>query len=118
MRIILILSIALAFTACSKSVKAVNTNEYFTLKKGETVQVSGPELKLKMLENGTSQRPSGGDSVFCKVEITYKGTVEEKTLEVGTFASYNEWNLRVEKVNPGTDPSKTSCVFIVVKTLG
>jgi hypothetical protein len=98
--------------------KTVNPDEYFTLKRGETVKVNGTDLKIKMLENGTSQRTSGGDSVFCKIEVAYKGGTEEKTLEVGSFVSYNDWNLRVEKVNTAADQSKTSCVLIVVKTLG
>jgi hypothetical protein len=118
MKIVFLLLIALALTACSRPGKTVNTDEYFTLKQGEAVNVSGTDLKLKMLENGTAQRPSGGDSVFCKIEVSYKGKAEEKILEVSGFASYGQWNLRVEKVNTGIDPSRTSCLLIVTKTLG
>jgi hypothetical protein len=117
MRIGLILLAALAFAGCSKGVKTVSPGEYFTLKSGESVRVNNADIRVKMLENGTSQRPSG-DSVFCKIEVTYKGKTEEKTLEVGSFASYNEWNLRLEKSNPGLDVTKTSCVLVVAKTLG
>lgn len=113
-----ILVLGLALAGCSRSVKAVDTNEYFTLKRGEAVNVSNAGIKVKMLENGASQRPSGGDSVFCKLEITFKNNTEEKILEVGGFASYNEWNLRVEKVNPAPDVSKSSCMLIVTRTMG
>jgi hypothetical protein len=116
--LLFMLLIALALAGCSRSIKAVDTNEYFTLKKGEAVNVSTAGIKVKMLENGTSQRPSGGDSVFCKIEVTFKNNTEEKTLEVGGFASYNEWNLRMEKVNPAPDASKSTCMLIVTRTLG
>jgi Tfp pilus assembly major pilin PilA len=116
--LLFVVLIVFTFAGCSRSVKAVDTNEYFTLKKGETVNVSTAGIKVKMLENGTSQRQSGGDSVFCKIEVTFKSNTEEKTIEVGGFASYNEWNLRMEKVNPAVDASKSSCMLIVTKTLG
>ena len=113
-----ILVLGLALAGCSRSVKSVDVNEYFTLKKGEIVKVSNAEIKVKMLENGTSQRPSGGDRIFCKLEVTFKSNTEEKILEAGGFASYNEWNLRVEKVNPAPDESKSSCMLIVTRTMG
>lgn len=118
MKIVLVLMAALAFTACSKSVKTVSSGEYFTLKTGETVKVSSADVKVKVLEIGSSHQASGSDSVFCRAEVTYKGKTEEKTLEAGSFASYDEWNLRAEKVNPAIDISKANCVFIVAKTLG
>lgn len=118
MRIFFTLLIALGLAGCSAAGKTVNPHEPFTVKKGETVNVRGAELKLKMLENGTSQGAPGGDSVFCRVEVSGKGTAEEKTLEAGGFTAYNEWNIRLEKVNIAADPSKASCVFVVARTLG
>jgi len=118
MKIFFVLVIALGFTACSMSGRTVNPREEFTLKKGETARIQGTELKLKMLENGTSQQTAGGDSVFCRVEISYKDKTEEKTLEVGGFAAYDEWNIRLEKVKTGADLSKTSCSFVAAKALG
>ncbi len=116
--VLIVLALVFAGAGCSRSVKAVDTNEYFTLKRGEIVTVSNAGIKIKMLENGASQRQSGGDAVFCKLEITFKNNTEEKTLEVGGFASYNEWNLRVEKANPAPDVSKSSCMLIVTRTMG
>jgi hypothetical protein len=118
MKKISLLLMILALNGCARSIKSVDSNEYFTLKRGEVVNVSNAGIKVKMLENGASQRPSGGDGVFCKIEITFKGTTEEKTLEAGGFASYNEWNLRVERVNPAPDVSKASCMFVVTRTMG
>lgn len=104
--------------ACAAKGKTVGLSELFTLKRGEIANVRGTALNMKMLENGTSQRASGGDMVFCKIEVKYQGVTEEKSFEVGDFIAYGDFNIRLEKVNTAIDVSQTSCVFSVGKTLG
>ncbi len=113
-----IVIMAFCLAACGAAGKTVGLNEMFAVKKGETVNIRGTALNLKMLENGTAKVASEGDSAFCKIEVKYKGFTEEKTLEEGAFAAYDELNIRLEKVNMAIDASRATCVFTVGKTLG
>jgi hypothetical protein len=101
--------------SCSRAVKTVSPNEFFTLKPGETARVSGAEIKVKMIE-AVNPPPGSTASPLCRLEITYKAKTEEKALEADAFAAYDQWNLRVEKANTAMDATKTSCMLVVRKT--
>ena len=118
MRIFVCLMIAASLIACAKKVKTVNLNELFTLKGGEVVNINSTPINIKMLENGIKKDLSGNDVTFCKFEVKYKGVAEERILEMGAFAAFDEFNIRIEKINLAPDPTRASCVFSAAKTLG
>jgi hypothetical protein len=113
-KLTVVLLLMLAGLSCSR-MKTVNPNEFFTLKPGETVRVGTAEIKVKMIE-AVNPPPGSTASPLCRLEITYKAKTEEKALEADAFASYDQWNLRVERANPAMDVTKTSCMLVVRKT--
>lgn len=121
LRILICLLIAVSLAGCSRGAKpgkAVAINEYFLMKKGEVVNIQGTEINVRMIDNGTGENQSGDEITFCDAEITYKGEVEEVQLQPGAFASYGEYNIRLEKANLAIDDSKKTCQYVVVRTLG
>jgi hypothetical protein len=122
MKIVFVSMFLLVSVACAAVFSAgAELDKEFTLKKDESASVKGADLRIKMIGYGTAQQQSGGDTVFCKFEVTAGGKTQGTQLDVGESAKYGGASVKLVKVDPTTDPkaadpwSTTACSFIVTK---
>lgn len=112
--------LALFLTACSFG-GDVPVGSEFSLKKNESATVKGAAIAIKVISAGTSQHVSGGDSVFCKVEVIAEGKTETVEIDVGEGLRRARHEIKVTRVDLKADSkladpwSNISCGFVVTR---
>ena len=111
--------IATIIGVCLFADHEIEIGKEFTLKKDKSAVLSGTDLKITMLGAGRSQNATGGDTIYCKVDLVSGGSQRQITLDVGKSLNSAHHVVKLTKVDLTTNPKATdpwesnSCNFVV-----
>ena len=111
--------LSLILAACAFIDGSIEIGKEFTVKKDKSA--SGAGVKVTMRGAGRSQNVSGGDTIYCSIDLTADGKTNKLSLDVGESVSAGKNLLKLTKVDMTASPKaadpweNNACSFVVTK---